>query len=59
MIHRETVKRLTDFYVDTFLPEILTRKCLDDTPEASEESNSDNLYCIRMSTARVWEDDSV
>ena len=39
-------KKLTDFYIDTFLPEILTHKCLDDTPEASEENNSDNLYCI-------------
>lgn len=38
-------KKLTDFYVDTFLPEILTHRCLDDTSESSED-NSDKLYCI-------------
>ena len=38
-------KKLTDFYVDRLLPEILTHKCFDDMPEASEESN-DELYCI-------------
>ena len=44
-IHRETIKKLTDFYVDTFLPEILTHRCLDNTSESSED-NSDKLYCI-------------
>lgn len=42
-------KKLTDFYVDRFLPEILTHKCFDDMPEASGESNDNELYCICQS----------